>query len=91
MMPSGEIMILRMGRCPDNKKAGRFPIRAYEGPTKNLLKRRQRNAQQDTMTHWSLLVYFVPFEQKRLFKLGRFSYAFAENTNEMSLGGGFRW
>lgn len=31
---------------PGDKKAGRFPVRAREGPTKNLLIERQRNAQQ---------------------------------------------
>ena len=36
------------------KKAGRFPIRDDEGPAKNLLLRRRKNAQQDTKTLWSL-------------------------------------
>ena len=40
------------------KKAGRIPIREDVGPTKNLLKKRQRNVQQDTKTQWSLLVHF---------------------------------
>ena len=35
---------------PSTKKAGRFPMRAYEGPAKNLILRRQENAQQDTKT-----------------------------------------
>ena len=30
----------------DIKKAGRFPMREREGPTKNPIPRRQRNAQQ---------------------------------------------
>jgi len=34
-----EFAISRMRQQPNNKKAGRFPIRAYEGPTKNLLLR----------------------------------------------------
>ena len=42
----------------DTKKAGRFPVRVREGPAKNLFQKRQKNAQQDTMTQWSLLVYF---------------------------------
>jgi len=28
------------------KKAGRFPMRVHEGPTKNPIQRRQRNVQQ---------------------------------------------
>ena len=38
----------------NTKKAGRFPIRDDEGPAKNLLLRRRKNAQQDTKTLWSL-------------------------------------
>ena len=37
-------------RFRKNKKSRTFSIRAYEGPTKNLLRWRQRNAQQDTKT-----------------------------------------
>lgn len=40
------------------KKAGRFPVRVREGPAKNLFLKRQKNAQQDKKTQWSLLVYF---------------------------------
>ena len=32
-----EFRYLRMRLCPNYKKAGRFPIREYEGPTKNLI------------------------------------------------------
>jgi hypothetical protein len=31
---------------PENKKAGRFPVREHVGSAKNLLTERQRNAQQ---------------------------------------------
>ena len=37
------------------------------------------------------LLVFLSGSKRFVFKLGRFSYAFAENTNEMSLGNGFRW
>ena len=40
-----------------DKKAGRLPMRDDEGPAKNPLPGRQRNAQQDTKTQWSLLVF----------------------------------
>ena len=59
-------------------------MRAREGPTKNLFPKRQRNAQQDTKTQRSLAGLFR-FENKRaILKLGRFSRAFVEITNEMS-------
>ena len=69
---------------PNTKKAGRFPIRGDEGPTKNLLKRRteKRPARhEDTMV---LAGIFLSFEQKSYFKLGRFSSPFAEITDVMS-------
>ena len=47
-----------------DKKAGRIPIREDVGPTKNPLKKRQRDVQQDTKTQWSLLEYFA-FLSKR--------------------------
>jgi hypothetical protein len=53
------------------KKAGRFPVRVREGPAKNLLPRRQKNAQQDRKTQWSLLV---------------FSYLVAKETNSNLAG-----
>ena len=37
------------------------------------------------------LLVFLSGSKRFVFKLGRFSYAFAENTNEMSLENGFRW
>ena len=42
------------GRVRKMKKAGRYPVRVQEGPAKNPLNRRKRNAQQDTRTLWSL-------------------------------------
>ena len=35
--------------------------------------------------------FFFLVAKELILKLGRFSYAFAENTNEMSLGNDFRW
>ena len=64
----GEIRCLRTRRCPNNKKAGRFPIRTSVGPTKNLLSKRQRDAQQDTETLWSLAGLFRFWEQKAVFE-----------------------
>ena len=60
-------------------------MRAREGPTKNLFLRRQRNAQQDTKAECLLLVYFVLRNKSAIYKLGRFSRAFAEINVEMSL------
>ncbi len=65
-------------------------MRAREGPTKNLLQERQRNAQQDTKTQWSLQVFRCPGAKANI-KLGRFSRAFAEITAEMSLEAGFHY
>jgi hypothetical protein len=45
MAASVEFALLRTRLCP-KKKAGRFPMREREGPTKNPIQRRQRNAQQ---------------------------------------------
>lgn len=50
-------------------------MRAREGPTKNLLIERQRNAQQGTRTQCSCW-YFNPMSKKAIAKLGRFSRAF---------------
>ena len=59
--------ILRTRQRLDTKKAGRFPMRGDEGPTKNLFLKRQRNAQQDTKALWSLLVFLIQ-EQKGYIK-----------------------
>ena len=40
-------------------------MRGDEGPTKNLFLKRQRNAQQDTKTLWSLAGLFL-FRNKRV-------------------------
>ena len=45
----GGVCNIAHGAGPNIKKAGRSP-RVREGPAKNLLNRRQRNAQQDTTT-----------------------------------------
>ena len=58
---------------------------AYVGSSKNLLPERQRNAQQDTETQWSLLVFRCLGAKERTLKLGGFTYAFAEITDVMSL------
>lgn len=47
-------------RSGKDKKAGRIPVRENVGSAKNLLPERQRNAQQDTKTQWSLLVFRCP-------------------------------
>ena len=59
---------------------------AYVGSSKNLLPERQRNAQQDTETQWSLLVFRCLGAKERTLKLGGFTYAFAEITDENELG-----
>jgi hypothetical protein len=41
------------------KKPDESPYVTHVGPAKNLPKKRQRYAQQDLKTQWSLLVYFV--------------------------------
>lgn len=61
-----------------HKKAGRFPIRDDEGPAKNLLLGRQKNAQQDTKTQSSYAGISVPKSKRANIKLGRFSSSFAE-------------
>ena len=71
------------------KKAGRFPIREYEGPAKNLLLKRQRNAQQDTKTQWSLLVFRGLGAKEHILKLGGFTFSFAEITDKMSTESNF--
>jgi hypothetical protein len=53
-------------------------MRDDEGPAKNLLQKRQRNAQQDTKTQWYFAGVFLFLEQKSNFKLGWFSSSFAE-------------
>jgi hypothetical protein len=56
-------------------------MRERVGPAKNLLWKRQRSAQQDTKTLWSLAGVFRFPEQKSLLKLGRFTRSFAEITD----------
>ena len=53
-------------------------MRDDEGPAKNLLQKRQRNAQQDTKTQWYFAGVFLFLEQKSNFKLGWFSSSFVE-------------
>lgn len=55
--------------------------RVREGPAKNLLMRRQKNAQQDMKTQWSLLVFPKLMSKRACFKLGGFSRTFAEITD----------
>ena len=71
------------------KKAGRFPIRTYEGPTKNLLPddRETPSRNEGTMP----LLVFLSGSKRFVFKLGRFSRTFAEITDGMSLGNSSRW
>ena len=52
--------------------------------------RRQRNAQQDTKTQWSLLVFLYPVAKELILKLGGFTSSFAEITDKMSTEIGFR-
>jgi hypothetical protein len=54
------------------KKAGRFPVRVREGPAKNLLPRRQKNAQQDTKTQCFLCWYFYPGSKRDKYNLAGF-------------------
>ena len=74
-------MFYARGSVRTQKKAGRFPIRAREGPAKNPLLERQRNAQQDTETQQSLAGYSNSKSKKAFTKLGWFSRAFAETTD----------
>ena len=67
-----------------NKKAGRIPVREDVGPAKNPLPERQRNAQQDTKTQWSLLVFRCLGAKEHILKLGGFTSSFAEITDKMS-------
>ena len=78
MVALGEFRFLRTRQRLSTKKAGRIPIREDVGPTKNLLKKRQRNVQQDTKTQWSLLEYFAFLSKRAILKLGRFTSSFAE-------------
>ena len=73
-----------------DKKAGRIPVRENVGSAKNLLPERQRNAQQDTKTQWSLLVFLYPVAKELILKLGGFTSSFAEITDKMSTEIGFR-
>ena len=60
-------------------------MRTSVGPTKNLLSKRQRDAQQDTETLWSLAGLFRFESKKQFLKLGRFTDVFAEITDENEL------
>ena len=71
------------------KKAGRIPVRENVGSAKNLLPERQRNAQQDTKTQWSLLVFRCLGAKELILKLGGFTFSFAEITDGMSSETGF--
>lgn len=73
-----------------NKKAGRIPVYDDVGSAKNPLPERQRNAQQDTKTQWSLLVFRCLGAKELFLKLGGFTSSFAEITDEMSTEVGFR-
>ena len=73
-----------------NKKAGRIPVHDDVGSAKNLFPKRQRNAQQDTKTQWSLLVFRCLGAKEHILKLGGFTFSFAEITDEMSTETGFR-
>ena len=73
-----------------DKKAGRIPVRENVGSAKNPLLRRQRNAQQDTKTQWSLLVFQCLGAKEQILKLGGFTFSFAEITDGMSSETGFR-
>jgi len=59
-------------------------MRTSVSPTKNLLSKRQRDAQQDTVTLWLLAGLFRFESKKQNLKLGRFTDIFAEITGEMS-------
>ena len=73
-----------------NKKAGRIPVYDDVGSAKNPLPERQRNAQQDTKTQWSLLVFRCLGAKEHFLKLGGFTSSFAEITDKMSTETGFR-
>ena len=79
-----------VGMRRKNKKAGRIPVCENVGSAKNLLPERQRNAQQDTKTQWSLLVFRCLGAKEHILKLGGFTFSFAEITDEMSTENGFR-
>ena len=72
-----------------NKKAGRIPVYDDVGSAKNPLPERQRNAQQDTKTQWSLLVFRCLGAKELFLKLGGFTSSFAEITDKMSTETGF--
>jgi len=78
------------GNAGKIKKAGRIPVHDDVGSAKNLFPKQQRNAQQDTKTQWSLLVYFDSGTKEQILKLGGFTSSFAEITDEMSMKSGFR-
>ena len=65
-------------------------MRENVGSAKNLLPERQRNAQQDMKTQWSLLVFRCLGAKEHILKLGGFTFSFAEITDGMSSETGFR-
>ena len=69
IVASDGLIFCARGHAQAQKKAGRFPIREDEGPAKNLLVKRQKNAQQDTKAQWSLLVYFIFTSKSRISNL----------------------
>ena len=71
------------GKRTGYEKAGRFPMRAYEGPAKNPLLKRRKNVQPN-MKIQSSCAGFSSSVAKELIGLGWFSYAFAEITDGMS-------
>lgn len=79
----GFITTLHKGRCP-NKKAGRFPVRAYIGPAKNPFLNDRETPSKTQRHNASLLVYFISGTKGIGKELGWFIYAFAEITDTMS-------
>ena len=85
---NGQIQVVAESRSKSDiraQKSRTLLVRVREGPTKNLLSRRQRNVQQarhiDTMVPAGISNLIA----KDLKKLGRFSRTFAEITDVMSL------
>lgn len=74
----------REWRCPNTKKAGRFPMRDDVGPAKNPIPWRQRNAQQGTRIQCSCW-YFEHGIKRIYWKLGWFTSSFDEIRLKMSL------
>ena len=66
------------------QKSRTYPRVDDVGSAKNPLPERQRNAQQDTKTQWSLLVFRCLGAKEHILKLGGFTSSFAEITDKMS-------